>query len=876
MLYYVEPHYSWLDRNEQMPEVVSRFDRSPKKSAASTPVAPHDGGELELAALLRKSPRLCLTEGSGTGKTVFSRRVQAFFASETGRESLRNGEYCLPIRFDTRDGVGWPTDYRAASVKAVASCLGVEPDSDTQRLSDFVEWAIRNSRLVLILDALDQVSQPRVACQSLHTFLSEPEVNCDVVLTTRPFALAADIPLFESTVWAFAQIEPFDVEQQYRYLTAGSPVLGLRPIDELGLPPSNDGPDRIEQAWKLLFPDMPLTAEIRRIPGVAAQLEELARVVRAEARRDEILEDLLRAVIPSYEEAKELLQVPLLLTMIRQLATGGDLQQFSTRSELYLQASLHTIRESLPKLMAEFDDDLIDTLELVISAAAFQMMTDDRYDYVVKGRDRVRSFRMAVERRVAVTVDWKLVHRATSLSYRNVVESSTSDSISFKHKSMMEFYCGLYLASGIGTPWRDDAEREKVEEAASDENWTDAWRFAIEMPPEIIDSGERLRLALAGLFRRPKSARPRPTELIYRAWHLFADDSRISQQLRHRGIRWNRLPGAAAVIADFRQEFCDLCDGQYVESQSAAVKRALSEIANSLTVDFVQCPPDDWEHPTDPQRDPTVARIGSNWSIWERPPHLVRVQPFEMKATTVTREQYRLFDPHIETAYRTDFDQHAPAEDCPAITISWYDAFVFSKWLGDGYRLPTETEWEFACRAGRDGEDDHFFWGATLFSQRARFQPNPDDPFQDSADTDPEWKKVTVSVGMQSDTTFAPNAFGLWHMHGNVWEWCWDWFKDDSYQKRVHSHPTVVQASESQWQELIAQTVFHADKGPLVGSLRVLRGGSWFYPAIRCRSAVRNLYGPGFRSNDAGIRLCRDCVSSQSSSSHSELLLSEL
>lgn len=161
-----------------------------------------------------------------------------------------------------------------------------------------------------------------------------------------------------------------------------------------------------------------------------------------------------------------------------------------------------------------------------------------------------------------------------------------------------------------------------------------------------------------------------------------------------------------------------------------------------------------------------------------------------------------------------DFSNH------PVERVSWEDAVEFCKKLsklpeekaaGRVYRLPTEAEWEYACRAG----------SKTAYS------------FGESAESpgDYAWfgrnsNNQTRPVGEKK-----PNAWGLYDMHGNVWEWCSDWY--DKYPKGAVSDPT----------------------GPREVSSRVYRGGSWDFVAADCRSAVRFRVYPSGRGNNGGFRL---------------------
>ena len=172
------------------------------------------------------------------------------------------------------------------------------------------------------------------------------------------------------------------------------------------------------------------------------------------------------------------------------------------------------------------------------------------------------------------------------------------------------------------------------------------------------------------------------------------------------------------------------------------------------------------------------------------------------------------------------------------VNVTWNDAQALADWLtrteGRRYRLPTEAEWEYACRAGT----------------RSRY-PHGDDPQgllryanvfdQASAQHWPQWQAqalkgndgyaFTAPVGR-----FAPNAFGLHDMLGNAWEWVADWHADDTYAQGPVTDP----------------------QGPADGDVRVRRGGSWHTWAFYARCGYRNWNSPQTRYTLVGMRLLRE------------------
>jgi len=139
--------------------------------------------------------------------------------------------------------------------------------------------------------------------------------------------------------------------------------------------------------------------------------------------------------------------------------------------------------------------------------------------------------------------------------------------------------------------------------------------------------------------------------------------------------------------------------------------------------------------------------------------------------------------------------------------------------MGKTYRLPTEAEWEYACRAGTITP---FSTGGNLTTEQANYDGN--DPYNNNRKG--QYREKTVAVD-----SFNPNAWGLYNMHGNVYEWCSDWY--GGYESGLAENPA----------------------GPTTGSSRVLRGGGWDSYARDCRSAYRNYDTPDYRSYDVGFRL---------------------
>lgn len=168
----------------------------------------------------------------------------------------------------------------------------------------------------------------------------------------------------------------------------------------------------------------------------------------------------------------------------------------------------------------------------------------------------------------------------------------------------------------------------------------------------------------------------------------------------------------------------------------------------------------------------------------------------------------------------------------PVENVSYEEAVMFCKMLttkeaGSGriYRLPTEAEWEYACRGGARSYQA-FSFGNSLSSKQANFAGNYPDVREKARPGD--YLARTCKVG-----SYPANAFGLKDMHGNVYEWCADWYGEDYYARSPRRDP----------------------QGPSEGSRRIIRGGCWNEAGLSSRSAWRNARAPSKRDNDLGFRV---------------------
>jgi len=203
----------------------------------------------------------------------------------------------------------------------------------------------------------------------------------------------------------------------------------------------------------------------------------------------------------------------------------------------------------------------------------------------------------------------------------------------------------------------------------------------------------------------------------------------------------------------------------------------------------------------------------------ELPHEVIITRGFFLQTTAVTQGQWKAVMGNNSSRFSPKGDDH------PVESVSWYDCQKFIERLNSSgehiYRLPTETEWEYACRAGKffscsEGEILELF---------CDHDPNLDAVGWYCGNSD----RATHSVAQKK-----PNPWGLYDLHGNVLEWCQDWY--GTYPATPQTDPT----------------------GPITGPGRVIRGGSWFSNAKSCRAAARFHWSPNAKSDFIGFRVVRE------------------
>jgi formylglycine-generating enzyme required for sulfatase activity len=238
-----------------------------------------------------------------------------------------------------------------------------------------------------------------------------------------------------------------------------------------------------------------------------------------------------------------------------------------------------------------------------------------------------------------------------------------------------------------------------------------------------------------------------------------------------------------------------------------------------------------------PEHERKIAMAAGSQKSWlerETPQHWVGIEySFALGRHPVSVGEWRQFARATGWVSQSETDWDKPgftqSERHPVVGVSWHDAQLYLQWLiertGQFYRLPSEAEWEYACRAGSKSA---FSFGDEISTEHANY----DGHYTYNGSARGQYRGGTSAAG-----DFAPNPWGLYDMHGNVWEWM---------QDAVHDNYDGAPADGSAWEE-------GGD-----ASRRILRGGSWLYNPRYLRSALRNGFSSALSNDIVGFRVARN------------------
>ena len=299
-------------------------------------------------------------------------------------------------------------------------------------------------------------------------------------------------------------------------------------------------------------------------------------------------------------------------------------------------------------------------------------------------------------------------------------------------------------------------------------------------------------------------------------------------------------------------DFCQKYAGTPHAASAARWLQTMPPVTNSLGMKLALIPPGEFMMGSDAMDGDAYDHEFVDKAAGRMEKHRVRItRPFYLSVTELTRGQFRQFVD--DAGYKTDAEKEGSeftwrdphfeqTDEHPVVYVSWNDAVAFCDWLsrkeGKTYRLPTEAEWEYACRAATTsryscGDDPEGLPAVGNVLDATASEKSSD--FPDISYVPPS-APITARDGYVYTAPvgrFQPNAWGLFDMHGNVWEWCADWYGTGYYKQSPLDDPP----------------------GPGGASARVARGGGWRYGFRLARSAYRGGQPASYKDWNMGFRV---------------------
>jgi formylglycine-generating enzyme required for sulfatase activity len=731
-----------------------------------------------LAGLRGDGPfrRCVVVADAGLGKST----NLAWLNVALARQQRRFLAFCLPIELLPPEPSGLFDLLLADHWRQAPGC-GDQGTLTADAAKDLLRRYQQTGRLILLLDSLDQAADNGRAEQTLQKLLTRDEwAACPIVFSTRPHALSTRWErLFKphETAWRFVRIEQLDQDQQRRLLgelvdaQGAVPRYDLIPVEARG----SLGVPRVCETFRKLerrdqFADLKTLADI----AWKATTEMLLEGLKACEAGDKLAWNPTKGKVPSaYRPVQRDIAFHLLAALAFQMFVNPN-----ERNEPGAAPNLEHVPETATEAL------LLGVLNRLLETKA-RLQAERRFtEALLLGSLEPADFFVNFEAVCAMNAgpleNYLLDHlgRHKELRWRNpTLQAFFAAAWACRFASPEDLEL---IRRWVVDPWNEETEV-----------YAEFWRFASEMKTEAMHRPTWVALTSLLYDKSITDAEGVPirsTEFLYRSWE--------------------RMQGTAAQ-QQFLEEFPMLVrDGNIVAGELDQTSSTWRFIPAGT---FWMGAAKDEEYATED----------------ERPLHQVTLSAFRMNVYAVTNAQYELFDRgHERRRGRFLTDAGVKPEELedhrrPVVDVSWYDAWCFAKWTGN--HLPTEAQWEYACRGGAPSYQT-FHFGNSLSSTQANFDGNY--PYG-GAKKGPDLERTT-KVG-----SYKPNAFGLYDMHGNVWEWCQDWYDQDYYRSSPQRDPP----------------------GPAGASVRVLRGGSWVYYGWGCRSAYRLRYTPDYRVRYFGFRL---------------------
>ena len=743
---------------------------------------------------------LCIVDDAGMGKSISIGQIQyARQLHDSSHLAIHCEFHELPHDWRGYFGHHPGTGTQEFLLSRLMHGCGAKVDraSDIAALKQLLNAKLCQGQLTLLVDALDQSNRhehSEEAASALAAFIkSEPRLRC--VVSGRPFAIAHYWETLFSRCgsrsqdqWELVQLAEFTQDQAYKFVGE-------------------------ERAARLKL----VQAEVLAIPRDLETILEL---------EPEELDDV-RNSADIYWKCFD-----------RTLAKAMRDQQFRikapTAQKLFALLAFETVMRGLYAAVGEEKKGL--------QGEDFQEFADQLFESRKEQLGRDLSGGESLDNMLGTLGALNIVIDPGILS----VESDANPNnpalrqLYFRNRTLQDFLAALWLVRYSTPADRGWLKQRKYVQGDSDKSQENAdlyqlWNFVCEMPAVAQTSGRTGFVDLATSLLLP-SDHPeftvRSTEMIWRCWPgmLQAAGSLTSKQryekdmepitralqreARHIVESGETLPivggSAKSSLLQFLGEYHRIRLHQH---RRFGTKEART--ANAFESGFRLCPPE--------SHDSLESWFG-NGGFWsssdssDNPIVISIANRFQMHQTPLTNSEYRLFDASHETRF-SDYRSYSGKAGCPVIYLNWHDAWAVCTWLNG--QLPSEFEWEYACRAspGATAARTEFCFG----NEQERL-------------TDFAWH-FENSVGETHEVLPArkaqrkeSNAWGLFHMHGNVWEWCSNWWADTAEDSVAPEYAS---------------------------SSRCLRGGSFYRNPEYCRSARRSRNDPTFSNNFIGVRLSR-------------------
>ncbi len=508
--------------------------------------------------------RLCVSEGPGAGKSVFSRRLQAYLCTREAQEKHFDGRPALVVRWEEspdRNGVPLPEDFEEGFAVELAPHLekGV-------KAGEVVSQLLRENRIVLILDALDQVTKASEAAFNkfflrlgIHDGGNSP-LHCQFIVTSRPYADAM-VRERRDASWRMARIERFNVRQQYAYLFGR--VAALAPV-------AGEWLDRQIQSSE---------------PALISAARFRENATRGDVEK--ALRTAIRSLIPAQEDDDPIVSSPQGLFLIREWCAAQKLKSsrqhvsFRSLGDLYRQVcrdSLERAYQNTMKNKRKVDSEILDWLEGMLSSMAMQMLVTDanRFSFGqelgddisvlrTKARERFTSPRPRLPKALfREDSDWGIVFKVSQLTNRLTGVVSDESSLSWPDPRMKEYYAARHLVKNQQSNWINRTEPDALACGDADlqknfahPQWSNVWSIAFDLAEAGQCDEERFAAAARHLFDEVRQPRPRknqpqetwtrPIKLMYRAWGIFQETE--NEDLQSEG---------AKILASFHDQFTQI------------------------------------------------------------------------------------------------------------------------------------------------------------------------------------------------------------------------------------------------------------------------------------------------------------------------------